>query len=576
MHKGRIIPHALRSLWASTATPMPRKKPAAKAKPQPKAPAPKPLTAGQFWAKGPSLTLSHLLLLGMLWAVAYIYVYHTQIDLNGDNVNYFLLGKALASGQGFVEIANIDKPAHTHFPPGYPALTVPAHWLTGSSIMGIKVFTGLFMLGAIIVLYYLTRRLLKSERWALVICLLVILNANLLHYASLMMSELPYTALTLGALLAMAHWKPGARLIRQPLFWVALGVAIVAYYVRGMGIALIAAGAVWLLFQKRWLATGAWVGTSFLLILPWSLRQAALKAQGYGHFLRQKAPYNPELGEASLQDILQRMLDNLGRYLDDELPMALFASYPVNYETVSTGGVLLGLIIVGLAGYGLFKLPHKPFRLPIFLYLGASAAILLVWPSVWTGIRFILPLVPLFVLLGVYGLWQLASKLAQLLSPQASINPAWMLLLFVFLIRGLSVKHDSATQPLPPQWHDYIELAKWSQTNLPADAVVACRKPAIFHLFSERYTTRYFESPEPQAVLDDLVQKRATHVVADAMFGSTMRYLYPAIQLGAQGNQFEGVRQLDSSQRGAVTYLLGFRHTPAAPPAAAPADSTAE
>ena len=69
---------------------------------------------------------THSIIILLVMAVAFTGVYASildkKIDLNGDNGNYYMLGKALATGQGYVNINSFQKHLHKHFPPGYPLL----------------------------------------------------------------------------------------------------------------------------------------------------------------------------------------------------------------------------------------------------------------------------------------------------------------------------------------------------------------------------------------------------------------------------------------------------------------------
>ena len=46
----------------------------------------------------------------------YIQIFDFKPDLNGDNVYYYSLGKALASGQGYTNIMFLEESPHSHFP----------------------------------------------------------------------------------------------------------------------------------------------------------------------------------------------------------------------------------------------------------------------------------------------------------------------------------------------------------------------------------------------------------------------------------------------------------------------------
>ena len=116
----------------------------------------------------------------------------------GDNASYYMLGKAIAQGEGYVNISSIAKRPNNHYPPGYP-LIISGVMLFTDNLVPIKIATGLLGLAGLLVFYFLALRLLKDEIMALGITLLAILNAHALWYSSLIMSEVPFLCLSVMA-----------------------------------------------------------------------------------------------------------------------------------------------------------------------------------------------------------------------------------------------------------------------------------------------------------------------------------------------------------------------------------------
>ena len=61
-----------------------------------------------------------LIVITISFICTYSKVYDVKLDLNGDNIHYYALGKALTEGKGFTNIMSFKETPHTHFPPGYP------------------------------------------------------------------------------------------------------------------------------------------------------------------------------------------------------------------------------------------------------------------------------------------------------------------------------------------------------------------------------------------------------------------------------------------------------------------------
>ena len=49
-----------------------------------------------------------VLITAVVFTAVYVSIFDNKIDLNGDNANYYILGKALATGEGYVN----TQPSH--------------------------------------------------------------------------------------------------------------------------------------------------------------------------------------------------------------------------------------------------------------------------------------------------------------------------------------------------------------------------------------------------------------------------------------------------------------------------------
>ena len=61
-----------------------------------------------------------LAIIGCVFVVNYLEIFDFKPDLNGDNVYYYALGRAIAAGKGYTNIMFLEETPHSHFPPGYP------------------------------------------------------------------------------------------------------------------------------------------------------------------------------------------------------------------------------------------------------------------------------------------------------------------------------------------------------------------------------------------------------------------------------------------------------------------------
>ena len=105
---------------------------------------------------------------------------------------------------------------------------------------------------------------------------------------------------------------------------------------------------------------------------------------------------------ANWDDWKNRITDNFGSYLNKWLPNAILNT-PYNLTAKSSGGeIFRGMLIAFLIIFGLIKLPKG--GLLLFLYLGATMAVLLVWPEQYGGLRYFIAAIPFFIFLFFYGI----------------------------------------------------------------------------------------------------------------------------------------------------------------------------
>ncbi len=494
-------------------------------------------------------TLLILLLTTLAFAGIYAYIFDQKLDLNGDNANYYMLGKALAAGEGYVNINNIRKPPNNHFPPGYPVLVSGFIKVFGDSMTAIKLANGFLFLLTLVALYFLIRKLTGRTVTAVIVVFLVMLNSHLLRYATIIMTEVPYLFFSITALLALLKIDTQKPLWRDPWFGLALLLLTITFYIRTSGIALVGGVVLYLLMRKRWrYALG--LGMGFLLLTaPWQIRSQKLGGSSYTKQLVMVNPYRPEMGTADFGDYVDRIGKNIARYLSKEIPSATLSFIRPNYRQPAAAGYwLLGLGLLALSLYGIWQLPGV--KLLILAYLAGTFAILLLWPDVWVGVRFLLPAVP-FLLTGiVFGLQEAVRKIG----PADNLVWRWLpLLLCLPFLPGLKPLHEKATAKLTPSWQNYFSLARWAKGNLGPEVVISCRKPTMFYLYSGTYTTNYKYARDDQELLRDLEAREVEYVVLDQLgYSSTGLYLWPAIEQNP--DRFEIVQKRNNPD----TYLLRF------------------
>lgn len=523
-----------------------------------------------------------------------------HVSLGGDNADYFVLAKSLATGQGFCDVSNISAPPHNHFPPGYPFLMAGMMKLGITEITTLTWMNGLFLWAALMLLFVVFKRWSGSRELAAVAVLVCMMNAHLLGYSTIMMSEVPFLlcmAVTLFAYGSVLDAGPG----RRRIAWVALLIAssILMLYIRTAGLAVVGALGAHLLLTKRIKLAFLFVGVVLLSQVPWQLRSRALGGSSYVRQLLSVNPYRPEKGTMQPSDWTHRVLSNAQRYFFREVPGALmpWTGKPSAFKIQRTKEWPLAASIVVAVCAGAWATGR--YRWLVLLLLALNMSMLLLWPQVWVGPRFILPLIPLLMFLALLGLYAGAVwcvrrfRLPKAVAWVPVVPVVFVLMSFsnsCVLLEGrdydqkklneLSKERIVRVDPrakrvyapcvrslaadrmnaYPERFEEYIRIAKWASEHTPRDTttVVCCRKPALFYLFSGRYVTGFAKTADPGEMAADLEQRRVSYVVFDQLgFADVRRYLGPLLQ--RDPSKFKLLHSIPSrSNAKQITYLFSF------------------
>ncbi len=526
------------------------------------------------WGPAAVAALLALVLLAQVGVVAAAWI--PAPHNGGDNAAYIALGHALLHGKGYTEVWDPATPPHTKYPPLFPLV------LAFAMALGARTWTALKLVPAAattlaVLLTFLWARRRRGPLFAAGVAGLFAVSSALVDASHWVLSDPLFVALTMLALWAFARVEaPGEADGSSPggdgplpspraaAAWLALGcvAAVAAYFTRSAGLPLLVAVAAWLALGRRWKAlAGFAVGAGVPAALWWLRARSVSVAQGaYGNEFWLKDPYTPELGRVGVGGMLARVAQNMAGYVGSHVPGGI----------VGAGGgwvPVLGVILFALAVTGwVLRLRKGPGVAELFtpLYLG----LILLWPTVWSGDRFALPLFPLLFLyageavvtgarrLGRRGAPALAGGLALLLVGAPAVV-GW-----VGATRQASACSAMVARGGPwacwgPRFGEIIEAARWSRAALPADAAVLTRKPRIFYLVSGRRSRTYPFTDDPGAFLAQADAAGARWVLLD--FFGRQGAAYVAGSVGKRPGAFCAVRPFDLHAGGTLpSELLGI------------------
>ena len=534
------------------------------------------------------LLLAFLICLGVLLGALQL---HPHLGLFNDDAEYLVLGEALASGQGYTWANDPLQPPHNKYPPGYPLAVAGVLLLTGNAndayggIIPAKLLTLLAFAGALVLLWLLLSRTQREPGFEPLLAVgLFAVNPFVLEYAVQIMSELPYTLLSLLALWAATRYGPerhaSARQNPHPdphshsdiqssaprhsrplrhsresgnppsdrdensiaagpaapsaaterattrrrfpwrqLLLLAV-LAVLCYYVRGVGATVVVSMVLWLLLHRQMRGAIVIGGVSAVLIGLWQVRNAiVLPVSIYSYQFLLKDQENFSAGTIGFTDLLVRIASNMEHYV-----LAGF----LDFDRPGLG--IIVSVIAGIAwliaafGWGIqLRRQFSLVAVYTFVYLG----VVFIW-SYASG-RFLIPVIPF---LGYYGLIGGRVLLERAFAPRATqgiiVTGVSLLIAMLVLANGVLIRTNVerwSTDPAQyyrydPSWSSYIQSAQWLRENLSQEDIILARRHFAMYVYSGRLTAKYrYETKDDE--MGYLLSGTATKfVVEDAFAGA--------------------------------------------------------
>ena len=300
-----------------------------------------------------------------------------------------------------------------------------------------------------------------------------------------------------------------------------------------MGASILLAVVVFYLFRKEWWASLSAAAGCVLCLLPWSLRNAAHGIEGrYLGTIMTVNPWRPEEGTiSSVGEMIDKMWVNLNDTTIQGFKGLLF---PFG-EWPTTGFVarFFGLLVLLVVLYGVWNMGKMRWAMAAFL-LG-NMGLFALWHG-GNGTRYVTPLIPFLFVFFYVGVFSAVQQFVLKRRPfDGKPNSLWglvFLLMMLPMIKPLQPMHAEAKRPYPLAYSHYFNLAQMMQNSMEKGTVVCCRKPEFFvHFAPNMVCTNYVYDLNPDVVIRDMVEKKVDYVVVEQLgYGSTARYLYPAIQ----------------------------------------------
>ncbi len=468
-------------------------------------------------------------LLVFVFVLTYIYIYDSKLDLNGDNFEYINLAKSLIQGKGYALPYSNDFPPSNWFPPGYSSILAGIMLIMGTSISALKIMNGLLFLAGILIMYRLIITLYNNKALAFTLALLVTLNCGLLRFSTIIMSEIPYLFFSLLTFYYVIKLNEEIPFYKSKYFYGVLLSSVATYYLRNIGIVLVAAIAMQWLLEKKWKQAGVYIIGFVLLYLPWIIRNSMLGLKSrYVSTMMAANAWRPEQGELNtVGSFLDKMLTN---FVDTVVKGFAEVVFPFINPNETPFIVLIGSVVLILTFIGAWKL--KRYRTLFLFYLLGNIAIFLVWHE-GNSSRYVWPLAPFLTICLLGGVYQVVVNLRKKQNKLAPHYLPYLLLpLAVLNAFGLKQIHAMAMEKdYEPAYRNYFDMADYVKKLNNNQLMVACRKPGMFHYFSDGFVTNYKDTESDRELITDLIDKKVDYLVLEKLgYSSVYRYLRPAVE----------------------------------------------
>jgi hypothetical protein len=439
----------------------------------------------------------------------------------GDNATYLSLAYSLVDQGSYRDVFDPAGLPHTIYPPVFPAILAALMLLGARTWIAFKVVAALSAVATVAVTFLWAEKKVGAG-WASGVAITLAFSSALIYHSHYILSDATFLFFTVLALYALEQAdEPAAgddaSAAGAQARWMALGIgaAGLAYFTRSAGLPLLVALGAWLVLRRRWRALAAVAAVWGAPIVLWWLRSRAFGQDGYAEEFWLLNPYNPAEGRVSAFGLLQRMGGNVWEYLGTHVPQGIARTGPV-------GGAVIGVFAVGLGLAGWTRVVLKKIG-PTELFLPLYTGLILLWPDVWSGDRFALPLYPILYIYGArllreVRLGPIAPALTGAVACAVLVLPAMRSLPAARSEANLCRERGRIQGPFgcyAPNVHAFVDAAAWSRAHLPPGSAVLTRKPSIFYVLSGLPSRMFPFDLNPSAHLAVAEEAGARYVLVD-------------------------------------------------------------
>jgi hypothetical protein len=505
------------------------------------------------------------LLLGLLAIVAVVAsIEPFPVGVFQDDGIYTVLAKSLATGQGYRYLHLPEMPNATHFPPVYPLFLAALWKLAPSFPENVTLFkfanAGFIGLSAVLA-WRFARQWLQMGHWtATASVALFTICAPVVLMSVMVMSEPLFLAALFPVLMAAERAaRTGSR--RDALIAGAAGGALAL--VRTLGIVVIPATALVLLWRRRFLPALLVCLAGALVMLPWQLWVSAHEAEIPAVFLGKYGSYATWLlggvREGGLDWVATLAWFNLRLFVGGGWDTLAVNELPVALRFAVT------FIATGLFAWGWWLMLR---RAPVVaLTVAGYLSLVVMWPFPPQRFTFgIWPLLGMIFGLAVESIvrWRPEKR------PLVAFRWAAVGLVAFLLVGYGRSNYRSVSRGWWTNIQGYVAdrakpAAEWVRANTPEDAILVAEDDVLLHLYTGRRAVP-IGAFTPQDHMQKQSPEYATETLRTILQTYDVDYVVTTTPFGAHAA--EGLTRQEAPQlklAGALSLGLIYQTVPQAP-----------
>ena len=438
---------------------------------------------------GPRMvTLSLVVALIVAWGISY---QAPAVGTFHDDAVLIASAKSLAGGNGYRIPSLPEEIAQTKYPIAFPVvLAVVWKLFPGfpANIPYLKIVPLMFALLWFGVTYIYVIEQSERSATATSVVLLTAASPWVIFLGTTVLSETMFAFFLMTSLLLLRRIERTSEEGGWNLIVFSAIFSGFTCLVRAAALPLLVAAVAALLLRKRFRSAVIYATIVAVVVAPWAIWQSNNTDTGsaYSYYSAQAYKEWNLLYSYSLPEKAQIAALNVFLQL----------LWPTDHFGIQRGVLGLGicLLIAGLVFFGLtYRIRREWSVTDVFLlfYLG----MMVLWP--WPPARFMSPVLPLLILLGIQGLNWTIGRIRQTAAKPVARLAVFALLVVSIAVADYKVAKQSinlgAVYPTASgynDWRHFEDMYRWIDANLPDDAIVNCILDPTLYLYTGRKAVR--------------------------------------------------------------------------------------